>query len=87
MNPTSSKACTDFTDLVIDDSIALEGDQTFTILVGNSMAMVTIVDNDGEFYTTISSRLAVDTEMHTSYHPIGESLLMMVSSIPPLAVD
>ena len=45
----SSRACIDFTDLVVDDDIALEGDQAFTIVVGNSMAMVTIIDDDGEF--------------------------------------
>ena len=43
-----SGACTDFTDLVVDDDIALEGDQNFTILVDGSMAMVTIIDDDCE---------------------------------------
>ena len=41
-------ACIDFTDLVVDDDIALEGDEAFTISVGNSTAMVTIIDDDGE---------------------------------------
>ena len=41
-------ACIDFTDLVVDDNVALEGLEAFTILVGNSMAMVTIIDDDRE---------------------------------------
>ena len=41
-------ACIDFTDLVVDDTIALEGIEAFTIIVGSSMAMVTIIDDDGE---------------------------------------
>ena len=41
--------CTDFSDLVVDDDIALEGDQNFTILVDGSMAMVTIIDDDCKF--------------------------------------
>lgn len=47
MNSFTSRACIDFSDLVIDDDIALEGNQTFIIVVGNSMAMVTIIDDDG----------------------------------------
>ena len=42
-------ACTDFTGLVVDDNIALEGDQSFTISVGGSTSMVVIVDDDSEF--------------------------------------
>ena len=45
-------ACTDFSDLVVDDDIALEGDQNFTILVDGSMAMVTIIDDDCKFVWT-----------------------------------
>ena len=41
-------ACIDFTDLVVDDDIALEGNEAFTIKVGRSNAMVTIIDDDGE---------------------------------------
>ena len=44
----NSKACIDFTDLVVDDDIALEGNQAFTIVIGNSMAMVNIIDDDGQ---------------------------------------
>lgn len=47
VTPPSSRACIDFTDLVINDDIAVEGNQAFTIVVGNSMAMVTITDDDG----------------------------------------
>ena len=43
----SSKACIDFTNLVVDDKIALEGLEAFTIVIGSSVAMVTIVDDDG----------------------------------------
>ena len=47
MKAGSSRACIDFTNLVVDDDIALEGDEAFTIVIGSSMAMVTIVDDDG----------------------------------------
>ena len=40
-------ACIDFTNLVVDDDI-LEGNQSFTIHVRDSMSVVTIIDNDGE---------------------------------------
>ena len=49
VTPPSTMACIDFTDLVVDDNIALEGDQNFTICVGDSSAWVTIVDDDGEY--------------------------------------
>ena len=41
-------ACIDFTDLVVDDTIALEGLQNFTICVGGSASWVVIVDDDSE---------------------------------------
>ena len=44
--PPGSSGCTDFSELVCDDNIALEGDQRFTITIGNSLAWVTITDND-----------------------------------------
>ena len=47
VEPPNSRVCTDFMDLVVDDSIALEGNQSFTICVGNSTAWVTIIDDDG----------------------------------------
>ena len=47
VNPSSTRACIDFTDLVVDDNIGREGNEAFTILVGGSMAMVTIIDDDG----------------------------------------
>ena len=49
VNPPGPVACIDFTDLVVDDDIALEGDEAFTISVGNSTAMVTIIDDDGMY--------------------------------------
>ena len=48
VDPPGPPACIDFTDLVVDDNVALEGDEAFTILVGDAMAMVTIIDDDGE---------------------------------------
>ena len=47
VSPFSSKACILFADLIVDDNIALEGAEAFTIVVGDSMAMVTIIDDDG----------------------------------------
>ena len=48
MTPPSSVACIDFTNIVVDDNIALEGDQSFNICVGDSTSMVVIIDDDGE---------------------------------------
>ena len=48
VQPPGPRACIDFTDLVVDDTIAVEGNQAFTIIVGSSMAMVTIIDDDGK---------------------------------------
>ena len=50
VDPSSSRGCTDFTDLVVDDSVALEGNQSFTIVVGSSTAMVNIIDDDGKIF-------------------------------------
>ena len=51
-------ACIDFTDLVVDDDIALEGDEAFTISVGNSTAWVNIIDDDGkcDYYIEASNQ-------------------------------
>ena len=48
VTPPSSVACIDFTNIVVDDNIALEGDQSFNICVGDSTSMVVIIDDDGE---------------------------------------
>ena len=48
VNPPEQRACIDFTSLVVDDTIALEGMEAFTIIVETLMAMVTIIDDDGE---------------------------------------
>ena len=48
MNPPGPEGCTNFEALVVDDTIALEGDEAFTIRVDGSMAMVTILDDDGK---------------------------------------
>ena len=34
---------------MVDDDIALEGDQSFNICVGDSTSMVVIIDDDGEY--------------------------------------
>ena len=45
--------CIDFTDLLVNDDIALEGDEAFTIFIDGtpSVAMVTITESDGESNT------------------------------------
>ena len=43
----SSKGCTYFTELIVDDEVAAEGDEEFTIVIGSSMATVKIIDDDG----------------------------------------
>ena len=40
-------SCINFTKLVVDDDVAVEGDESFAIVIGSSMAMVTIIDDDG----------------------------------------
>ena len=43
--------CIDFSDIVVDDDVALEGNENFTIFIqlkGAVFAMVTILDDDGE---------------------------------------
>ena len=61
MVPPSSTACIDFASLVVDDEIALEGDQCFKITIGDSMANVTILDDDGEFLDTHTSTAFSDS--------------------------
>ena len=43
------RGCIDFTLLVVDDTVALEGNETFIITIENTsaMAMVNIIDDDG----------------------------------------
>ena len=50
MNPPGGRTCIDFEDLVVDDNVALEGDEAFAIMISgtSAMAMVTILDDDGE---------------------------------------
>ena len=48
LEPPGPQTCIDFTDLVVNDNIALEGNENFTIRIGSSMAMVTIMDDDGK---------------------------------------
>ena len=44
-----SKGCTNFSDLVVDDNIALEEIEVFFIFVGSSMAKVKLEDDDGTY--------------------------------------
>ena len=46
-----TRTCIDFTDLIVNDDIALEGDEAFTIFIGGTPSMVTITENDGESNT------------------------------------
>ena len=65
--PFSSRGCTDFTDLVVDDDIALEGTQAFTIIVGSSTAMVNIIDDDGEPLNFHANQSFTYTHTHTQH--------------------
>ena len=51
--PPGTRVCTDFTNLVVNDNLGLEGDESFTILIGGAMAMVTITENDRELINLI----------------------------------
>ena len=44
----SGRACINYTNFVVDNDVALEGEQKFNIYVGDSSALVAIVDDDGE---------------------------------------
>lgn len=48
--PPSTRAYINFTEIVVDDDIALEGDEYFKIMIGHSMANVTIIDDDSELF-------------------------------------
>ena len=50
MEPPGPRACIDFTDLVVNDNIAVEGDEAFQIVIEgtSAIAMVTIIDDDGK---------------------------------------
>ena len=50
------RACIDFTDLVEDDDLALEGDEAFTIMINGAMAMVVIIDDDGWYIISLKSQ-------------------------------
>ena len=51
VDPPGPTACIDFTDLVVDDDLGLEGVEAFAISIRghDKMAMVTILDDDGKF--------------------------------------
>ena len=51
IQPPGPVTCIDFSDIVVDDDVALEGNESFTIFIqlkGAVFAMVTILDDDGE---------------------------------------
>ena len=52
IQPPGLVTCIDFSDIVVNDDAALEGNETFTIFIEDTplTAMVTILDNDGEPY-------------------------------------
>ena len=74
-------ACTDFTDLVVDDDIALEGNEAFTIVVESSMAMVVIIDDDGEQISTDVMHRDKGPYVYVSYN--AHSTVKHVSIINP----
>ena len=49
VEPPGPVGCTDFLALVVDDDLALEGNEAFNIMIGGtgSTTMVTILDDDG----------------------------------------
>ena len=49
MDASEKRGCIDFTLLVVDDNVALEGNETFIITIESTsaMAMVNIIDDDG----------------------------------------
>ena len=47
MIANTTRACTNFFEMIIDDDITGERDEAFTIVIGSSVAMVIIVDDDG----------------------------------------
>ena len=50
IEPPGPASCIDFTDLIVNDDIGLEGDESFTIIIDGTpaMSMVTITEDDGE---------------------------------------
>ena len=47
MIANTSRACTNFFEMVIDDDVAGVEDEAFTIVIGSSVAMVIVVYDDG----------------------------------------
>ena len=50
MVPPNTRACTNFSELVVDDNIAFDEPQNFTIIVDNSTAWVQIIDDDSKLH-------------------------------------
>ena len=50
IQPPGPVSCIDFTDLIVNDDLGLEGDEAFSLFIVDTpaMAMVTIIDDDGE---------------------------------------
>ena len=50
IEPPGPVSCIDFTDIIVNDDIGLEGEESFTIIIDGTpaMSMVTITEDDGE---------------------------------------
>ena len=55
IEPPGPVSCIDFTDIIVNDDIGLEGDESFTIIIDGTpaMSMVTITEDDGESFLII----------------------------------
>ena len=51
IQPPGPASYIDFTDLIVNDNLGLEGDEAFALFIIDTpaMTMVTIIDDDGEF--------------------------------------
>ena len=85
-------ACIDFTDLVVNDNVALEGLEAFTILVGNSMSMVTVIDDDREssiagFNKKINMKLIFSTQVYSIIHKYFHGFVLIQIVIYSILID
>ena len=63
-----SRACTDFTSLIVDDGIGLEGDEAFQVSIEgySAMAIITILDDDSMYYDNANNAFcSLMTTQHT----------------------
>ena len=61
IQPPGPVSCIDFTDLIVNDDIALEGDEAFSLFIVDTpaMAMVTIIDDDGKLVNFVTTLMIV----------------------------